>query len=146
TDVAEFESALRSAGRAADPAERAAFLREAITLYRGDLVPGYYEEWVSAERERLASAYRDCLGQLAEALAATGDLPGAITIGRRFVVEDPLREDARCLLMRIYAAAGRTAEALREYRDLEALLREELSATPSPATRAVLDELRGGTL
>jgi DNA-binding SARP family transcriptional activator len=144
TDVAEFESALRAAGRAADPPARAAFLREAIALYQGELVPGYYEEWVSAERERLASAYRDALGQLAEALAATGDLPGAITIGRRFAVEDPLREDARCLLMRIYATAGRTAEALREYRDLERLLREELSAVPSPATRSLLEELQSG--
>lgn len=42
TDVAEFEAATR-AGRSA----------EAAALYRGDLLPGFYEDWVLAERERL---------------------------------------------------------------------------------------------
>jgi len=138
TDVLEFESALSDAARATDATGRIACLRQAVTLYQGELVPGYYEEWLVAERHRLSEAYRDALGALAEALAESGDLAGAVEVGRRLVAADPLREDAHCALMRFYAGLGRTAGAIRQYRDLERVLREELGATPSPATQGVL--------
>jgi DNA-binding SARP family transcriptional activator len=144
TDVLEFEAGLRSAARADEPGIRVACLKAALALYHGELLPGYYEEWIATERERLAEAHRDALGQLAEALGATGDPASGIEIGRRFVMEDPLREDAHCTLMRLYARAGRTAEALRQYRDLERQLQQQLGAAPSAATRALFDELRGG--
>ena len=44
TDVADFEAACR-AGR----------LSEALAQYHGDLLPGFYEDWISDERERLAA-------------------------------------------------------------------------------------------
>ncbi len=146
TDVEEFEAALLSSAAATRSTEEViASLRQAITLYQGELLPGYYEEWVLAERERLAEVYRDALARLAAALAEAGDLPGAIETGRRLVAADPLREDAHASLMRFYAAAGRPAEALRQYRDLERVLREELGSGPSPPTRAFLEELRSST-
>ena len=46
--------------------------------------------------------------------------------GRRLIAADPLREDVHANLMRFFAAAGRPSEALRQYRDLERILRDEL--------------------
>jgi DNA-binding SARP family transcriptional activator len=46
TDVAEFEDALRLAAQAEDTEERARCLDWAVGLYRGEFLPGYYEEWV----------------------------------------------------------------------------------------------------
>jgi DNA-binding SARP family transcriptional activator len=142
TDVAEFEAALARAGSADAPEQAVTALRRAVALYRGELLPGYYEECILAERERLAQSYRDALARLAETLAETGDLPGAIETGRRLVAADPLREDAHAGLMRFYTAAGRASEALRQYRELERILREELGAAPSPASRALFEECR----
>src|SRR5437762_3283528 len=51
TDVQAFETALRNAARARGSAERVACLTEAAELYRGELLPGYFEGWVLLERQ-----------------------------------------------------------------------------------------------
>ena len=58
-DVAEFEAALREAARAPSPEQKRGALDRAIALYAGELLPGFYDEWIMAERERLASLYED---------------------------------------------------------------------------------------
>ena len=63
-DSVEFEAALRAAERAGDPAERIRLLQEAVHLYNGDLLPGFYEDWILTERERLSQAYQSALRQL----------------------------------------------------------------------------------
>ena len=50
TDVEEFLRSLRAADRARERTDKIRFLRRAVTLYRGELLNGYYEEWVLAER------------------------------------------------------------------------------------------------
>src|SRR5262249_12028118 len=77
TDVAEFERHLRAAAQAA-PDEVAALLERAVLGYSGELLPGYSEPWVLAERKRLAGAYLGALRQLAAARARQGDAAGAI--------------------------------------------------------------------
>ena len=56
TDVADFERAFSAAegipGRQLD-AEKALLLKDAVTLYNDDLLPGYYQDWILFERERL---------------------------------------------------------------------------------------------
>src|SRR5437870_1892144 len=46
TDVAEFEAALEAAKRSTTPQERADCLTRAAELYRGELLPGWYEDWL----------------------------------------------------------------------------------------------------
>src|SRR5207249_2613314 len=48
--------------------------------------------------------------------------------------------------MRLYAAAGQPAAALRQYGDLERLLKTELSATPSSTTRALARQIERQSL
>src|SRR5947207_1704299 len=82
-------------------------------------------------------AYRGALVELAERRASLGDLAGAVADARRAVAADPFRESAHCLLIRLYALAGRRPDALRQYRELERILREELGSTPSVSSRAL---------
>src|SRR5262249_46330754 len=68
-DVAEFRAALRSAASAPAPAsgypaERIRSLAAAVAVYRGELLPGFYEPWVLPEREHLAATYLEALQQL----------------------------------------------------------------------------------
>src|SRR5205085_10071457 len=47
--------------------------------------------------------------------------------------------------MRLYAAAGRRSDALRQYHVLERVLREELDTTPSAAAQALAEGIKGGS-
>lgn len=149
TDVEEFEAALREAEKSPPDGDtpgvaswRVAALRRAVNLYKGDLLAGHEAEWIAPERDRLREAFLSALEALAGALAAGGDEEGASRYARRAAAEDPLRESSHALLMRLYAAAGRTAEAVRQYRELERVLRRDLDAEPSEATRLLLRRIQ----
>jgi DNA-binding SARP family transcriptional activator len=144
TDVAEFEAGVRETGKLTALSDRATHLTQTLDLYRGELLPGYYEDWTLTERERLAELHRSALSLLAEVREQQGDLAGALDIARRVVAGDPLREDAQQRLMRIYAAAGRLSDAVRQYRELERVLSEQLNSIPSPATQTLFARLRSG--
>jgi DNA-binding SARP family transcriptional activator len=137
TDVAEFEDFLRLADKAPDPGQRAQALIHAVALYQGDLLAGFDEEWILPERERLREEYLGALSRLANALGESGNPDAAIGYARRAVAADPLREPVHLDLMRLYAQAGRASEALREYRDLERILKVELDTGPSPEAQAL---------
>jgi predicted ATPase/DNA-binding SARP family transcriptional activator len=141
TDVARFEAAFQAAARADDTHEKAQRLAEAVESYRGELLPGHFDDWILPERERLLEAYVMALGELAAVCEKAGDLPGAIQWARRAVGADPLREEVHRGLICLLTAAGQPEAALRQYRDLERLLRHELRAAPEAALRALAREL-----
>src|SRR5262249_39308883 len=86
---------------------------------------------------RLADrALQAALG-LAAGLEESGNLDRAIEYARRAVSANTLSEEAHRALIRLYNAAGQPALALRQYRELERLLAEELGTQPSGATRAL---------
>jgi len=142
TDVADFEAALQAAWLEDDPIQQAHYLSEALNLYRGVLLPGFYEEWVLTERDRLADAHVGALKQLIAILEKAGDLNRAVEYAHQAVVADPLREEIHLDLMRLYAATGRPAAALRQYQELERLLREELKEEPSEEARVFVERLQ----
>jgi predicted ATPase len=59
TDVADFEAALKIAARTADPLKKRLALDEALGLFGGELLPGFYNEWILEERERLEALLED---------------------------------------------------------------------------------------
>ena len=142
TDVQEFAAALQAAARLSPGAEQAVRLAEAMALYGGELLPDRFEAWVLAEREVLQQQYLQALQQLVAALEAAGDLPGALLRAREAVAADPLREEAHYDLMRLLAATGQPSACLRQYQELERMLRDELDEAPSAEARALAEELR----
>jgi len=80
-DVADFERALAHAAAAEQagdqPTARAAF-REAIEQYGGDLLPGWYDDWVLLERERLRQAFLATLEKLVLLLEQADEYAAAI--------------------------------------------------------------------
>ena len=59
TDAGDFEAALKAAGRAPTASGKRQALDEAVALFRGELLPGFYDEWVLEERERLNAAFEE---------------------------------------------------------------------------------------
>jgi DNA-binding SARP family transcriptional activator len=141
-DVGAFRAAIKGAQAAESAAEQADWLRQAVGLYRDELLRGWYQEWALAERERLAASYLAALRQLARLCGEAGDLEQAMEYGRRAVEADPLNEEAHCDLMHWYAASGQPSAAEKQYRELERALKAELGAEPSEATRQLRESLR----
>jgi predicted ATPase/DNA-binding SARP family transcriptional activator/predicted negative regulator of RcsB-dependent stress response len=139
TDVGEFEKAInrtKQPGIHADDLE--ASLRQAIQLYQGPLLPGSYEPWALSERDRLGEAYQNTLLQLCDLRERAGDIRGACETAQQAVAADPLREEARALLIRQYRRLGDETAARRQFREIERLLDEHFGAEPSPLLKAAL--------
>jgi predicted ATPase/DNA-binding SARP family transcriptional activator len=119
-----------------------ASLEQAVSLYRGSLVEGCYEEWVLAERRAREEAYLAALETLARAATCRGDRAAAERYLRLAVAADPLRENAQRALMEVLAARGNYAAALLCYRELRLHLQRQLNAAPDPETTALFQYLR----
>jgi DNA-binding SARP family transcriptional activator len=98
---------------------------------RGELLPGWYDEWVLLERERLRQLRMHALEALAEKLAAAGRYGEAVQAAYAAVVAEPLRESAHRAVVRVHLVEGNLAEALRAYDAFRTLLAEELGVAPS---------------
>jgi tetratricopeptide (TPR) repeat protein len=118
-------------------------LKEAVSLYRGELLPAFYDDWVLARRERLGEIHLTALLELA-ALAETGRETGkALAYYRRVLGVDPFREEAARGQMRTLGQDGRYSEALGYYKALERRLLDEIGVLPGLETRLLADRLRG---
>lgn len=141
TDVAAFELGLAEVEKGTDQAGQIHALRCAADLYQGELLPGYYDEWVVAERGRLADAYLACLIRLSALLQESGNPNAAIEYAHRAVTLDPLNEDAQLRLIGLYAATNRSAAAIRQYQVFSKKMRADLGAMPSDEARCLVTRL-----
>jgi TolB-like protein/DNA-binding SARP family transcriptional activator len=140
SDVARFEELLSEGSRDA--------LTDAIVLYKKSLLAETeipeeaWTEWFGAQRQRLEGLALDAMVKLGEQELEAGNLDSALSAANRAVAISALREDAQRLVMRVLAAVGRRADALKHYENLAALLEHELAVEPDPSTRALAAELR----
>jgi predicted ATPase/DNA-binding SARP family transcriptional activator len=140
-DVSEFEAALRLGRATTATDERGNAFARALDLYHGELMPGLTEEWILPERRRLADEYLEAARSLVRQFAAERQFERALHYAHLAVQADPLRERSHRDLIRLYAAAGRPAIAIEQYRELERLFRERLDAAPSGRARQLVEEL-----
>jgi DNA-binding SARP family transcriptional activator len=146
-DVAAFEKALievdKAAGRGEPQDSKASIglLQKAVDLYRGDLLPLCYDEWILPERERLSQSFVEAAGRLILLLEAQRDYGAAIKYAQRLLRHDPLRETTYRDLMRLYALTGDRAAALYTYHTCATILQRELTVEPSRATREAYEQL-----
>ncbi len=140
-DVAEFERALALADAVEREDDRRAALKRAADLYRADLLPSCYDEWIGAERERLRQRHRLALVRLIALLEAQRDHAEALRHAQRLIRDDPIDEEAYRCLMRLLALSSDRAGALRTYHSCAATLQRELGVEPSQATREAYESL-----
>lgn len=143
-DVVELRAALARYPHPPPTAESEAALRQAVDLYRGDLLEGWHEAWWADAREFCKDAYLALLDRLIEAREAAGDLEAAIAYAMRALESDRARERTHRALMRLFVANGDRTGALRQYDRCVAAVKEELSARPEEETVALMREIRSG--
>jgi predicted ATPase/DNA-binding SARP family transcriptional activator len=138
-DVAEFDSLINAAATGAD--DEFHFLARAVDLYRGDLLPGFYDAWALSNRSRLLAAFIAVERRLIKHFEEVEDWDVALAHARRVVDADGLDEQAHCDLIRILAESGQTAAARRQFKELERILAQELEEVPSASVQALIDEV-----
>lgn len=144
-DVAELEEVCAlvhdQPGREMTP-EVAAKVEKAVGCYRGDLLEGFYEEWLLYERERLQRIYLILLDKLMGYCEANGAYERGLTYGTQILRYDAAREKTHQRIMYFHQRTGNRTEALRQYERCKDILQEELGVSPSPRTTAIYEQIR----
>lgn len=105
-----------------------------------DLLPGWDDDWVVFERDRLKQLQLHMMEAMAKSLSLRGDYGVALDIALRAVRTDPLRESARRVVINIHLAEGNLIEALREYKRFHREVTSELGVPPSTALSQLVFE------
>lgn len=104
----------------------------------GELLPGWYEDWVLYERERVRQLRLRALEALAIHLCRRGSYATAIDIALEAIQLEPLRESAHHTLITVHLQEENVIEAVRHFRFFSQLLRDELGVEPSPRIAALI--------
>lgn len=135
-DLDRFRQLVRQGRAAADPATRSAYLRQALSLWRGpalaDVATGPVRTQLCAGLdELLAGVHEEC----AEADLGLDRHRELVTELTGLVARYPLRERLVELLMLAHYRSGHQAAALSVYRDARRRLVDELGIEPAPELR-----------
>jgi predicted ATPase/DNA-binding SARP family transcriptional activator len=147
-DVERFEAALQST----TPADMRR-LREAVALYHGDFLQGFYvrespafDEWVTAQRERLRQLVLHALHELATYHIARQEYAAGIDYTMRLLQLDPWREETHRQLMLLLAQSGQPSAALQQYEACRRILEDELGVEPDDETTALYEQIQAGAI
>ena len=106
-----------------------------------ELLPGWFDDWVLIERERLRQLCLHALEKLSSDSLAQDRHTDALEAALAALRAEPLRETPYRLLIEIHIAEGNYSEALATYRQYRELLAHELGVVPSPAIRSLVNEV-----
>ncbi|MEU0549881.1 BTAD domain-containing putative transcriptional regulator [Micromonospora sp. NPDC005979] len=113
-------------------------------LATGELLPGWYDDWVLTERERLRQTRLYALEALAERLTAQGRFSEAVQVALTAVHLEPLRESATRALIAVHLAESNINEAVRRFELFRADLGRELGVAPTPWLERLVQAGRSG--
>jgi DNA-binding SARP family transcriptional activator len=105
-----------------------------------DLLPGWDEDWLVFQRERLRQLRLHALEAMCSHLRWEGRHAEAVEAGLAAVTTDPLRESAQRELIESYLAEGNRVEAARQLERFRRLLRAELGVAPSAQLQRLVTE------
>lgn len=108
-----------------------------LALYRGDLLDGFYDEWILRERDEVRQLYISLLLRQTQHWRAQGDYTQAIAAARQILTLDPAEETAHQHLLFCYTVVGDRQAARYQYEACVRTLREELGVEPAPVTVAL---------
>jgi DNA-binding SARP family transcriptional activator len=109
---------------------------------RGELLPGWYDDWVLLERERLRQLRMHALELAADRLSAAGRFGEALQAAYAAVRAEPLRESAHRAVIRVHLAEGNAVEALRAFEKFRTMLDDELGVRPTERMTRLVQGIR----
>ncbi|MCV2458636.1 winged helix-turn-helix domain-containing protein [Streptomyces sp. ICN988] len=132
--------------RHGDTAAAAAHYWRAVTLYRGEFLPGETTDWVAEQREWTRSTVLRALHRLRELALRDAQYAEATRFCRQILDVDPYQEEAYQTLMYVHGKRGELG-SVKSWHDVCARrLSQGLDAQPAPRTRRLLDDALHGRL
>ncbi len=117
-------------------------LQQAVDLYQGDLLEGWYQEWCISERERFQAIYLLLLNKLVQYCEIHRKCEIGLVFGEKLLRHDRAYERAHRQMMRLYFLAGDRTGALRQYQRCAVALKEELDVEPSERTVLLYEQIK----
>ena len=137
-DVDELRAAIDAAGRDLEPGEARTLL---ALLSSGELLPGWYDDWLIPEREQLAQSRVRALVRISRWALEEHDLLLAVDAAQVATATEPLLESARELAISAHLGLGDTGNALREFAGYRDVLHDELGVAPSHTIVRLIEHL-----
>jgi tetratricopeptide (TPR) repeat protein len=124
-------------------------LQRATSLPRGEFLEGFslrdapaFDGWVRFQREYWHLHINEIFDLLSHLQFEAGELVHAIETVGRWLVLDPLHEEAYRRLMRLHFASGDRYAALHVYENCRVMLETGMQTGPTPETVALADRIR----
>jgi DNA-binding SARP family transcriptional activator len=105
-----------------------------------ELLPGWYDDWVLFDRERLRQLRLHALEEAARAYLCSQQYGRALQSAIAAMRAEPLRETPHRLMIEVHLSEGNAYEALRVYHAFHDLVRRELGLSPSPHMQDLLTQ------
>jgi WD40 repeat protein/DNA-binding SARP family transcriptional activator len=119
-----------------------------VAWYRGELLPGFYDNWAVLERERLQVDFEQKMNKLLERLVAECRWEDALAWGERWIDQGAALEPAYRALMIAHHALGNQSAVAVTFQRCASALERELGIEPDEQTRqlyqALLKDARPG--
>jgi predicted ATPase/DNA-binding SARP family transcriptional activator len=119
-------------------------LMHTVALYSGELLPGFYDEWVQLEREQVQAQFERKLNLLLERLVSAKRWVDVLQWGERWIAFGYTPEPAYRALMLAHAGLGDQSNVADVYRRCVEALERDLGVEPSAQTRTLYEQLRSG--
>lgn len=152
-DVIQFERLTFQVRETDDPAARRGLLEQAVARYRADFLAGFtlrdspeFDDWQYVTAENLRVKLGEMLDALSRLYLEQGEIEPALEPSRRWVALDQLNEAAHRRLMMLHAHAGQRSAAVRQFKAMERILKEELNAKPEQESYQLLQRIQTGEL
>ncbi|HJS17524.1 MAG TPA: adenylate/guanylate cyclase domain-containing protein, partial [Anaerolineales bacterium] len=111
----------------------------------GELLPGFYEDWILLERERIQSIFDTKMGQLLERLVESERWTAVQEQAERWLALGNTPEPAFRALMLAYGVRGDMAKVTSVYQRCITELKKQFDLEPSSETRALYEGLIKGS-
>ncbi|HJS17145.1 MAG TPA: tetratricopeptide repeat protein [Anaerolineales bacterium] len=115
-----------------------------LSQYQGELLPGFYDEWVFLEREHLNSVFENKMARLMSLLQDENRWQDILDWGERWIKLGQKPEPAYRCLMSAHAAKGDMSRVAATYQRCVKSFKE-FGIEPSEQTRALYERLKLGT-
>jgi DNA-binding SARP family transcriptional activator/predicted ATPase len=117
-------------------------MAEAVASYKGELLPGFYEEWVLLERDRLLAVYHQRMRVMLDCLLERGWWDEVLKWSEQWIHLGHSPEAAFRALMQAYAALGDKGMVKVSFQRCREAMERELGLQPSPETERLYEQLR----
>ncbi|WP_045224024.1 AfsR/SARP family transcriptional regulator [Methyloterricola oryzae] len=116
-------------------------MKQGVTLYRGELLSGWCQEWCLIERERFQGMYFGLVEKLFDGCMARNRLDEGRSYGGLLLEAEPARESTHQRLMELHARAGDRSAALKQFQQCAQILEKEFGVEPCAKTIAFYEAL-----